>query len=429
MTERVVTLADKIAPTFHDIHRRIKQSDKTRESLEIWLKGGRGSCKSSTAAIEVILGVMKDPEANGIAFRKIGDTVRTSILQTLLWAVNKLEVHEYWRHTKSPAELIYIPTGQKILCKGLDDPLKMKSIKLEKGYFKFLWFEEAAEYNGIEEIRNVEQSVLRGGDAFVEFLTYNPPNDPAAWVNKESTVEKQGRVVHTSSYLDISPEWLGDKFVRDAEWLREADPVKYAHEYLGEAVGRAEQIVFHGKYRVKEFDTPPPKDCYENRYFYGLDFGFANDPNALVRAFIKQEGEKLNLYVDREVGGVGIELDDMPAMMDAVPEVRRWKVKADCARPETIAFLAKRGYNIEAAAKWQGSVEDGIEYLKSFGTIFVHPRCVQLADEMSKYSYKVDRHTKEILPVVVDKWNNYIDALRYALSDYIKSEVSILDVL
>jgi len=182
MTLVKIKLSNNIAPAFIPIHRAIKENKYN----SFWLKGGRGSTKSSFAAIQIIIGIIADPSANAVVLRKVGDTVRGSVLETLLWAISTLGVQDYFRHTKAPAEIIYRATGQKIIMKGLDDPLKLKSIKVKNGYFKFLWFEEAAEFNGMEEIRNVEQSVLRGGDKFVEFVTYNPPNDPAAWVRQIS---------------------------------------------------------------------------------------------------------------------------------------------------------------------------------------------------------------------------------------------------
>jgi phage terminase large subunit len=168
---------------------------------------------------------------------------------------------------------------------------------------------------------------------------------------------------------------------------------------------------------------------YQNRFFFGADFGFANDPSTLIRCFIMREGDRQNLYIDYEAGGVGIEFEDLPALYDSIPESRRWKIYADCARPETISYLSRKGFNIEAAPKWQGSVEDGIEYLRSFNTIYIHPRCKKTIEEKMKYSFKVDKHTQEILPVLVDAWNHYIDAERYSLADYITANVSIFDVL
>lgn len=363
--------------------------------------------------------------------RKVDGTVRKSVLEMLLWATQILNVEQYFDFKYSPAEIEYLPTGQKIIMSGLDDARKIKSIKLKRGYFKFLWWEEAEEFNGMEEIRSVRQSTRRGGDEFVEFITFNPPNDPAAWVNKASqeAEDDPDSFVHHSTYLDVPPAWLGKQFFKDAERLKKTDFLAYTHEYLGKAVGRAEQIVYHGYFHEKEFETPPMNKLFQERFFYGADWGFANDPTALIRSYIMHEAGEVNLYIDHEQGGRNIDMDELPKLFNKIPEIKRWKIYGDCARPETISYLKKKGYNIAAAPKWKGSVEDGIEYIKQFDNIYVHPRCVKILDEFTKYSYKVDRVTKEVLPVLVKKHDHYLDALRYALADYITSEVSILDVL
>lgn len=430
-----VSLRDRIAPPFYDVHRDI------RDGLHsvYWLKGGRGSTKSSFVAIEIVLGIVLEPDANAIVLRKVGDTIRTSVLENILWAIDTLGWTDQFRHTKAPAVVTYRKTGQKIIFKGLDDSKKLKSIKLKNGYFKFLWFEEADEFDGMDEIRNVEQSVLRGGDKFVEFITYNPPNDPANWVNVEADLEAKmveedpdyvsDRYIHHSTYLGVPPEWLGPKFLKDAERLKRKNPLAYDHEYMGLAVGRAEQIIFHGYWTEREFNTPDLSHVYQNRFFNGADWGFSQDPVALIRAFILFENGERNLYIDHEAGGVGIELKELKQLFSSIPGARQTRWYGDNSRPETISYVSGEGFNIAAAPKWDGSVEDGIEYLKAFDNIFIHPRCVKLIEEMKKYSYKVDKHTKEILPIIVDKWNHYIDALRYALAEYITREVSILDVL
>ena len=426
MTSNNVSLRALIAPHFHPIHKEIREAAFS----EFWLKGGRGSTKSAFVALEIVYGIMDDKEANGIVLRKVGDTIRTSVMETLMWAINQLEVGHLWKRTYSPAELTYLPTGQKIIMKGLDDSLKLKSLKTENGYFKFLWFEEATEFNGMDEIRNVEQSVQRGGDVFVEFITYNPPNDPAAWVNKESEVKYDFRRVHHSTYLTVDPIWLGKEFIKKAEALKIKDRLKYDHEYMGLAVGRAEQIVFHGKWKEKEFATPPLSQIYQNRYFFGGDWGFANDPTTLIRCYIMIEGDERNLYIDYETGGVGVEMEEIPALYNVIPDCRRWIIYADCSRPETISYVSRKGYNVQPCAKWEGSVEDGIEYLRTFSNIYIHTRCVKTIAEMTTYSYKVDKNTQKILPIIATgQDDHFIDALRYALSEYITHGVSILDVL
>ena len=405
--ELQVEIASLLCPAFHSVHRAIKQEIKN----EIWLKGGRGSTKSSFTAIQILLGVMRDKNANAICLRKVGDTIRTSLFTTFLWAISVLRVESYFSSTASPSVITYIPTGQKIFLKGLDDPTKLKSVKAQAGYFKYLWFEEASEFHGMNEIRSVEQSVLRGGKKFVEFITYNPPNDPAAWVNEESLIEYPNRLVHASTYLDVPNVWLGDKFIELAERLKEQDPLKYAHEYLGEAVGRSEQIIFANRVVVQDFDTPA-----DARFYHGVDWGFANDPTVEIRCFILKDC----LYVDMESVGYGVEIDETSQLFDKIPTARKWPIKADNARPETISYMKRQGFNIVAAEKWPGCIEDRITYLKGFKKIIVHTRCTHTAKEFRMYSYKVDKVTQDILPIVVDAWNHCIDAIGYALDGLIK---------
>ena len=183
------------------------------------------------------------------------------------------------------------------------------------------------------------------------------------------------------------------------------------------------KLYFKNKYEVKDFITADLKDVFENRFFFGCDWGFSNDPCALVRSYIQDN----ILFIDQEAGGVGIEFEQLkPFLFDKVEGSEKWNIYADCARPETISYCKRLGYKIESAPKWAGSVEDGIEYLKSFKKIIIHPRCKQIVEEMGFYSFKTDRITGEPLPIIVDKYNHYIDALRYSLSKYIKKNKQIV---
>lgn len=417
------------------MHWKVKDS----EYDQFWIKGGRGSTKSSFAAIEIVLGVMADPDANALVLRKVGDTVRHSVLETLLWAIEILGVSEEWEHTTAPAVLTYKPTGQKILCKGLDDPKKLKSIKLRKGYFKFLWFEELEEFSGMQEVRNIEQSVLRGGIRFIEFLTYNPPIDPQSWVNIESERKNgingqppSGRYVHESTYLDVPREWLGEKFIQDAESLREENPLAYDHEYMGIATGIHNAIIFGGKYSIREFEVNPE---WEGP-FYGADWGFSNDPNALVKLWVEMLPknpafpllEPMNLYVEHALFDgvyeikeqINMDLDDIPEFWDTILDRKDRKVYADCSRPETISHMNKKQYKVIGADKWPGSVEDGITVLRTFKQIIIHTRNKEMAKEARLYSYKISKITKDTTTDIVDKFNHGWDAIRYALAKYIK---------
>ena len=420
MSDSQVKIGDLIAEPFYKVHSAIKQGQYD----QIILQGGRGSLKSSFASIQIILGIIKDPKANAIVIRKVADTIRNSVYSTLMWAIDELKVRHLFKDTTSPAEILYKPTGQKIIFRGLDKPVKLKSIKMAKGYFKYLWFEEANEFKGMEELRNVEQSVLRGGDSFVEFITFNPDNDPNHWLNKEVLLNKKGRLLHSSTYLDAPIEWLGKKFIEDAEYLRESNPLAYDNEYLGQAVGNNEAIIFSGKYSIEDFEI---KSTWDGAYF-GADWGFSQDPTVLVKCYIEiLANNRKRLYISHEQFGYNVELDDIPAMFDKIDGARTTKIRADCARPETISFLRRKGFDIVAAEKWQGSVEDGIEVLKSFDKIVIHTRCKKMAEEARLYSYKIDRVTRDITTTIVDKYNHGWDSVRYALAPFIKNIGNVFD--
>lgn len=403
-----MNLSQCIAPIFHGVHKSVRQ----HEYESFWLKGGRGSTKSSFAALEIVLGIIADPKANAVCIRKVSDTLRTSCLTTMQWAIDRLGVAHLFKVTTSPPELTYLPTGQKILMRGLDDPQKLKSIKPRSGYFKFLWFEEAAELTDIEEMESVTQSVMRGGPSFIEFVTYNPPAEPFAWINEAARACPPTRLVHESNYTQVPQDWLGPKFLADAEIMQREKPEKYAHVYMGVEVGRTDAIIFSGAYRIEEFTAQPG---WAGPYF-GADWGFSQDPNVLVKCWVNDR----KVYVEYEEYGIGVELDDIPKMFDKIPDSRRYKIRADNARPETISHIKNRGFDIEAAEKWQGSVEDGIAVLKSFETMIIHPRCTGIIKELRMYSYKIDRLTRDVLADIVDKWNHGIDAIRYALAPLIK---------
>lgn len=414
-------LLSLIGKAFIPVHKRVI----TKRYDEFWLKGGRGSLKSSFTALEIVMGMMEDPLANAVATRKIGDTIRTSVMASFQWAIDQLEVSHLFRSINSPSEITYLPTGQLILMKGLDDPQKLKSIRTKRGYFKYLWNEEGAEYESLDEIESVVQSVLRGGPEFTHFVTYNPPPEHYAWINEEARSGKRGRLVHHSTYLDVDPKWLGPKFIADAEEMKRLRPEKYANVYLGEEIGNSSSIVFSGCYKIEEFEVSPRggnhyigESLVEGPYF-GADWGFSQDPNVLVKVWIDMTSRKL--YIEYEEFGIGVMLDAIPEMFDKIPESRRYKIRADCARPETIAHIKARGFNIEAAEKWPGSVEDGITVMKSF-QIVVHPRCAHITKELRMYSYKIDKLSRDVKPDLVDAWNHGIDAIRYAIAPFIKKK-------
>jgi phage terminase large subunit len=201
-------LTDVVAPSFYEVHKDLKQGKHTH----YWLKGGRGSTKSSFIGIELILGIMSDPQANAVSLRKVKDTLKDSVYEQLSWAIEMLGVDHYWHKSISPLGLTYKPTGQKIIFRGADNPKKIKSIKFSRGYCKFIWYEEVDEFSGIEEIRMINQSLMRGGKKFTVFYSYNPPKSQNNWVNTEVTLSREDRLVSHSTYLTVPRHWLGEQF-------------------------------------------------------------------------------------------------------------------------------------------------------------------------------------------------------------------------
>ena len=201
-----VKLSELLAPPFHAVHADICQ----HAHHEYWLKGGRGSCKSSFVSLEIVLGMMREPEVNAIIYRKVADTLRDSVYAQMVWALEALGVLPYWQCKVSPMELIYRPTGQRIMFRGADDPQKSKGIKLANGYFGLLWFEELTEFSGMGAVRTIKASVIRQGEART-FYTYNPPITAINWVNEAamcacSAVRKRHRSTHA---LPSRRPWRG----------------------------------------------------------------------------------------------------------------------------------------------------------------------------------------------------------------------------
>ena len=210
-----VKLGEKVPPAFERLFWDMYEGRHD----EYWLKGGRGSGKSSFVSLMALCLMLKDPEANVIIFRKVAESLRESVLAQMRWAAEEMGMNGYFQYRLNPMEMTYRPTGQRILFRGADDPEKSKGVKLPKGYFALLWFEEASAFRGMEEIRTIQASVLRGKRG-VTVLSYNPPVSAQNWVNAEALNPCEGRLVHQSDYRQMPPEWLGETFLKQAERLK-----------------------------------------------------------------------------------------------------------------------------------------------------------------------------------------------------------------
>lgn len=403
-----ISLKSLIAPSFYGLHKSIKNDGYTH----YWLKGGRGGTKSSFIAIEIILGMMKDPLANTMALRKVAEYLHDSVYEQIMWAINVLEVDNLWKSTKSPMELTYIPTGQKIIFRGADKPKKIKSTKLRKGYFKFIWFEEVDEFNGMEEIRMIIQSLMRGGETFDVFYSYNPPNYPSSWVNQEVLIPRDDRIVHHSTYLEVPREWLGQQFIIEAEHLRKVNEKAYNHEYLGEVNGTGGEVFANVKIRkisdeeVKSFD----------RIKRGLDYGYASDPLSYITMHYNKTRKRL--YIFFEIFKVNMSNRKLAGLIQA-ENLENREIIADSAEPKSNAELRSYGLKVRGVKKYPGSVDYGMQFLsREIEEIIIDPeRCPNTTREFTSYSLEKDKdgNWKADYP---DKNNHSIDAARYGMEDY-----------
>lgn len=396
-------LSEAIAPAYYPLHGDIRRGDHG----EYWLSGGRGSGKSSFVSIELLLQLLRKPDINAAVFRRVGATLRESVFEQVLWAAQRLGVEGLMKPQLSPLEIEYVPTGQKVLFRGADDPGKVKSIKLANGRFGCLWFEELTDFPGMDAVRSIKASVARGGDA-VTFMSYNPPISTASWVNAEALRARDGRLYHKSDYRDIPREWLGEGFIADAEALRESDERAYRHMYLGESVGTGAQVFENLELRCITGEEAAGFD----RLYCGLDFGFAVDPDAFVKVYFDRRRGQL-FFVD-EFYGVRTPLDTL-----AKEVARRMgageHVTCDSADPRMIEELRARGVRALPARKGPGSVERGLRRLQELTRIVIDPeRCPNAAREFAAYEYGRDRDGG-VIAAYPDRDNHSIDATRYAI--------------
>lgn len=402
-----VNLSSIIAPAFYPVHWDIVDGKHTYYDLY----GGRGSTKSSFIGTEIPLGIMDDPQANAVVFRKVGNTIGTSVYEQILWALEALGVRHLWKCTTSPYRMTYKPTGQVILFRGLDSAKKMKSIKVSRGYIKFLWFEELDEFAGEEEIRSVQQSVMRGGDKFVVFKSFNPPISKSNWANQYVQKPRRGALRHKSCYVDVPREWLGEQFFDDAEALRDINPRAFEHEYLGEAVGTGGEVFEN--LDIREI-TDREIDTYD--YIYqGLDFGWYPDPAHWSKMCYNPAQLTLYIFDELRVNKTSnSELWNLLVMKKGV--TCSDLITADSAEEKSIADLKEYGSLCRGAVKGPGSVAYSMKWLQSLKRIVIDPvRCPHTAREFQNYEYE-RTPDGEIISGYPDADNHSIDSVRYALN-------------
>ena len=370
--------------------------------------GGRGSGKSSWASLTVVRLVMEHPDVHALVLRKVANTLRDSVFAQYQWAIEQLGVSACWASKRSPPELVYLPTGQRILFRGADDPMKIKSIKTKFGYIGITHFEEKDQFAGRTEIDSILQSTMRGGELFWNFETYNPPRSRDNWANKDSLVPRQNRMQHKSSYLDLDrPEWLGEAFFEEAENLRLHNEKRYRHEYLGEAVGVGGNVFENLELReIREEEIRRFDHIYQ-----GVDWGWFPNPYAFIRLHYDRDSETVFL-LDEHVGNKMT--NEQTARWILAQGYGGVPVICDSAEKKSVADYRSLGLSAREAVKGPGSVEYGMKWLQRRRIVIDRRRTPHAYEEFVGYEYEKNK-ADEWISGYPDRNNHSIDAVRYAL--------------
>ena len=403
-----ILLSEKIGPAFYDIAHDIFHHGHTHYDFS----GGRGSLKSSTVSIIVPLLLVSNPGTHALVLRKVANTIRDSVYAQYIWAIGELGMAAYWEAKVSPMELIYKPTGQKIMFRGADDPMKIKSIKVPFGYIAVTHFEEKDQFAGRAEIRNILQSTMRGGSVFWNFESYNPPISRDNWANKDSLEERADRLCHKSTYLQAPPEWLGEQFIDEAEHLKETDERAYQHEYLGIPVGTGGNVF--DKLELREITDEEVKSF--DRIYQGVDFGWFPDPFAFIRLHYDRARE--TIYLLDEIYQNKLSNEQSAGMIKAKGYTDSYII-CDSAEPKSVADFRAMGLPAKAAVKGPDSVAYGMKWLQRRKIVIDRRRTPHAYDEFVNYEYDRDKDG-DFISGYPDEKNHLIDALRYAVEPIIR---------
>ncbi len=373
-------------------------------------KGSRASKKSKTTALKIIYRMMQPQyrEANAIVFRKTYRTLKDSCFSDLRWAIHRFEVDDFWETRLSPLEITYKPTGQKILFRGLDDPLKVTSISVDKGYLCWAWLEEAYELLKEEDFDMIDESI-RGAipDPLYKqwIITFNPWNEKH-WIKRRFFDRQDDNILAMTTNYKCN-EWLDASDLKLFEDMRLHNPRRYRVAGLGDW-GIVEGLIYEN-WIERSFTLDDIRHC---QTISGLDFGYTNDPTAFLIAFIDQEAKKL--YIWDEIYKKGL-TNRMIYQEIQDAGYAKEKITADSAEPKSIDELRELGLRVHGARKGHDSINNGIQYIQDY-QIIVHPRCVNFLTEINNYTWDSDKFGDRI-NVPIDDFNHLMDALRYAVSD------------
>lgn len=396
--------ASLIAPAFASVNFAISEADYS----EYVFPGGRGSTKSSFISLQAIDLLEKNSEMHACILRQVGNTLKDSVYNQILWAISALGLDSEYSATKSPLEITKIKTGQKIYFRGADDSNKIKSIKPPFGYIGILWFEELDQFDGAEAVRKIEQSVIRGGDRAYKFKSFNPPKSAQNWANKYIKTPRTDRLITESTYLTVPRKWLGEAFLNDAEFLKSTNPTAYENEYMGVANGTGGNVFDNLVAReitdedIKTFGT----------ILHGVDWGWYPDPFAYVRCAYQAAQHTLIIYDEYRCNKRSNE--ETAAELTARGVTEDDIIMCDNAEKKSVADYRAYGLAARAVEKGPGTVPYSMKWLQSLTAIIIDPvRCPETYKEFSEYEYERNKDG-EIISGYPDRDNHSIDAVRYA---------------
>lgn len=381
-------------------------------------KGSRASKKSKTTALNFIVRLMQYPGANLLVVRKVFRTLKDSCFTELKWAINRLCVAGFWEIKESPLEMTYLPTGQKIYFRGLDDPLKVTSITVERGYLCWMWIEEAYEISNEADFDMLDESIRGAIPAesglFKQItLTFNPWNEHH-WLKKRF-FDTQSADVFSQTTNYTCNEWLDAADLRVFEEMKARNPRRYRVAGLGEW-GIVDGLVYEN-FEEKAFDIDEIRTLPSVRSAFGLDYGYTNDPSAFIALLIDTAAK--TLWVFDEIYERGMSNERIAERITRAGYAKE-KIIADCAEPKSNARLRALGLSrIEGSRKGKDSIRNGIDFIQDL-KIFVHPRCVNFLTEISNYTWAVDSKTGQKINQPIDDFNHLMDAMRYALENFMR---------
>lgn len=389
-----------IGRAFVDINRQI------RPNMEYVFEGGRGGLKSSFVSLKIIELIKNNPQMHACITRQVAGTLKDSVYAQMKWSIHELELDEEFNCKVSPLEIIYTKTGQVIYFRGLDDETKLKSIKPPFGYIGILWKEEKDQMKGDAQERSVNQSVLRGGNESYDFSSYNPPKSKSNWVHRIKLQPNPKRIIHHSCYTEAPPEWLGQKFIDDAEHLKEVNPDAYEHEYLGVANGDGGNVFEYIELR----EITDEEIARMDKIYQGVDWGWFPDRYAFVRVYYDHARE--TLYFIDEIGE-NKKKNSYTAARIKERGYDDYAIICDSEEPKSVSDYRDEGLPARGAEKGPGSVEYSMKWLQGKRLVMDPRRTPEACKEFTEYEYERDKDGN-VISGYPDKNNHFIDATRYA---------------